>query len=110
MKTVGKRMQQSLSDRIFYIIATVIAVGFSTGSTILKNVWIGVQPSIIAASSREIGIALIKPANMNTDSPAPNPTYTKIIPTGFPRFNVSVTLDSVNITIWNGTIIANTNR
>ena len=26
MKTVGKRMQQSLSDRIFYIIATVIAV------------------------------------------------------------------------------------
>ena len=38
-----------------------------------KNIFGGLQPSIIAASSIDFGIALIKPENINTESPAPNP-------------------------------------
>ena len=54
-------------------IATVTQVGFITGRTTLKNVWIGVQPSIMAASSISIGMDFTKPLNINTASPAPYP-------------------------------------
>ena len=53
---------------------------------------------------------LQNPVNMNTDRPAPNPKYTKTIPTGFPNFSMFAIFESVNITIWNGTIIENRQR
>ena len=87
-----------------------MAVGFRIGITIWKNVWIGVHPSIMAASSISNGILFTKPQNINTESPAPNPRYKKIIPTGLFSFNISASLDMVNMTIWNGTTIENTNR
>ena len=40
-------------------------------------------------------------------SPAPKPRYTIIIPTGFDKCRIFANFDSVNITIWKGTIIEN---
>ena len=53
--------------------AVEIIVGFKIGQTTLKKIWIGLQPSIIAASSIAIGMDFTKPVNMNTASPAPKP-------------------------------------
>ena len=48
-------------------------VGFKMGRTTRKKVWMGLQPSIMAASSMVMGMDFIKPQNMNTASPAPKP-------------------------------------
>ena len=88
----------------------VIDIGFNKGNTIKKNVCIGLHPSIIAASSISIGIDLTNPLNINTESPDPNPRYIIIIPRGLSKFNILAILLIVNITIWNGTIIENTNK
>ena len=52
---------------------TEIMVGLSIGRTTEKNVRIGPQPSIAAASSISIGIDLTKPTNMKIARPAPKP-------------------------------------
>ena len=78
---------------------TVIAIGFSNGKTIKKNVFTGVHPSIIAASSISIGIDLTKPLNIKTDNPEPNPRYITIIPIGLSKLNIFATLLIGNITI-----------
>ena len=54
-------------------IAVEIIVGFKIGQTTLKKIWMGLQPSIIAASSISTGMLFIKPVNMNTARPAPKP-------------------------------------
>jgi len=53
--------------------ATEIMVGLKMGNTMRKYVWMGLQPSIMAASSISSGMLLTKPQNMNTASPAPKP-------------------------------------
>ena len=75
------------------------------GNTTWKKVWIGVQPSIMAASSISNGMLFTNPQNINTASPAPNPRYTNIIPIGLLKCIMFASLDNGNITIWNGTIM-----
>ena len=104
----GRR--KSFQIHIASRIPTEMNVGFIIGTTTQKNVRSGEQPSIIAASSISREIPFTKPVNMNTASPAPNPRYTKMIPTGFPRCNIFDSLDNVNITIWKGTIMENRQR
>ena len=53
--------------------ATEIMVGLKMGNTMRKYVWMGLQPSIMAASSISMGTLFIKPVNMNTARPAPKP-------------------------------------
>ena len=53
--------------------AVEIMVGFRMGNTTLKKIWMGLQPSIMAASSISMGTLFIKPVNMNTARPAPKP-------------------------------------
>ena len=89
--------------------ATVMAVGFKIGITTPKKVCKGLQPSIMAASSMSSGIDLMNPQNMNTDRPEPNPRYSNTIPGGLFRWVILASLDIVNITIWKGTIMENTN-
>ena len=67
----GRR--KSFQIHIASSIPTDIRVGFIIGTTTLKNVLIGLQPSIIAASSTSIGIDFTNPQNINTARPAPNP-------------------------------------
>ena len=43
------------------------------GKITKKKIWIGLQPSIEAASSISKGSPFIKPVNINTANPAPNP-------------------------------------
>ena len=87
-----------------------MSVGFSIGRTTEKNVRIGPQPSIAAASSISRGKPFTKPANMNIASPAPNPRYTTGIVQGVFSFRLSAVNVSVNITIWKGTIMLNRQR
>ena len=67
-------------------------------------------PSIIADSSNDCGMPLITPVKMNTARPAPNPKYIMHKPHGVLSFSVSASFESVNITIWNGTIMLNRNN
>ena len=53
--------------------AVEIMVGLRMGKTTLKKIWIGLQPSIMAASSISMGTLFMKPVNMNTARPAPKP-------------------------------------
>ena len=53
--------------------AVEIMVGFRMGKTTLKKIWMGLQPSIMAASSISMGMLFMKPVNMNTARPAPKP-------------------------------------
>ena len=55
---------------------TETMVGLRMGKTTEKKVRMGLQPSIMAASSISMGMDFIKPANMNTARPAPKPRYT----------------------------------
>ena len=80
------------------------------GSTTSKKVWIGVQPSIMAASSISRGMDFTKPVNMNTDNPAPNPRYTIISPQGVFSLSMFTIFDKGNMTIWKGTIMENRHR
>ena len=66
-------------------------------------------PSIIADSSNDCGMPLTTPVKMNTAEPAPNPKYTMHKPHGVLSFSISASFESVNITIWNGTIMLNRN-
>ena len=50
----------------------------------------------------------MKPEKIKTDSPAPNPRYSKIMPTGLARCSESAIFTVGNITIWKGTTIENT--
>ena len=76
----------------------------------IKNVLIGPHPSIAAASSISSGKPFINPVNINTAIPAPNPKYIIGIDQGVLSPNESAVFDNVNITIWNGTTIENTNK
>ena len=67
-------------------------------------------PSIAAASSISRGKPFTNPENMNTARPAPNPKYTTGISHGVLSLSLSAVPESVNITIWKGTIIENTQR
>ena len=88
-------------------IATVTQVGFITGRTTLKNVWIGVQPSIMAASSISIGMDFYKTAEHKYRKSC---SISKINDNQSPRsiqFQDVCDLERVNITIWNGTTMEN---
>ena len=50
-----------------------IMVGLRMGKTTLKKIWMGLQPSIMAASSISMGTLFMKPVNMKTARPAPKP-------------------------------------
>lgn len=63
-----------------------------------------------AASSISSGSAFTNPVNMNTARPAPKPRYTMGIVQGVFSFSVSAVFASVNITIWKGTTMENTQR
>ena len=89
-------------------IATVMAVGLSMGNTTRKKVWRGLHPSIVAASSISSGTPLTNPVNMNTESPAPKPRYTRTIPATLSNASVVTMKVIVYMTIWNGTIMLNT--
>ena len=52
---------------------TEIIVGFSMGTTTVKKVRTGPQPSMAAASSISSGMDLTKPTNMKIARPAPKP-------------------------------------
>ncbi len=91
-------------------IPTEIIVGRSIGNTTEKYVLIGPQPSMAAASSISSGIDFTKPTNMNMARPAPKPRYTIGIVQGVFRWSLSAVLDSVYMTIWNGTTIEKTQR
>src|SRR5690606_10482531 len=90
-------------------IATVIAIGFRLGKITLKNISIGPPPSIITASSISSGIDFTKPLNKNTERPEPKPRYISKSPTGLSNPRTFAVFVIVNITIWNGTTIENTN-
>ena len=62
----------------------------------------------MAASSISSGIAFTNPQNRNTACPAPNPRYRRTRPYMEFKYKSLAVLDMVNITIWNGTIMANT--
>ena len=53
--------------------AVEIMVGLRMGKTTLKKIWMGLQPSIMAASSISMGTLFMKPVNMKTARPAPKP-------------------------------------
>ena len=46
---------------------------FRTCLLYTSKIWMGLQPSIMAASSISMGTLFIKPVNMNTARPAPKP-------------------------------------
>ena len=87
-----------------------MSVGLSMGSTTEKNVRSGPQPSIAAASSISSGMLLTKPENINNASPAPKPRYITGIVHGAFSFSVSAAFARLNMTIWKGTIMENTQR
>ena len=64
----------------------------------------------MAASSISSGMLFTKPANMNTDRPAPNPVYNTAMPTGLVKCSVSAIFTVGNMTIWNGMTMENTNK
>ena len=73
----GRR--KSFQNAMEFRITIVEMMGFRSGSTILKNVWERVQPSIQAASSSAMGtFPLMNPWNMNTDMAMENPVCIKI--------------------------------
>ena len=51
----------------------IIYLGLRMGKTTLKKIWMGLQPSIMAASSISMGTLFMKPVNMKTARPAPKP-------------------------------------
>lgn len=65
--------RERLAGQVDYFKAVEIMVGFRMGNTTLKKIWMGLQPSIMAASSISMGTLFIKPVNMNTARPAPKP-------------------------------------
>ena len=89
---------------------TEMNVGFIMGSTTRKKVRSGPQPSMTAASSISSGMDFTKPENMNTARPAPKPRYTTGMVHGVSRCSLLAVRDRVNITIWNGTTMENTQR
>ncbi|CCX41944.1 unknown [Clostridium sp. CAG:1024] len=89
---------------------TEISVGRSIGNTTEKNVRTGPQPSMAAASSISSGSDLTNPVNMKMARPAPKPRYTIGMVQGVLSFSVSAVFASVNMTIWNGTTMENTQR
>ena len=90
--------------------ATDTMDGFMIGTTIWKKIRGTEAPSIMADSSSDSGMPLTTPVKMNTARPAPKPRYTKHRPHGVLSFNISASLERVNMTIWNGTIMLNRNN
>ena len=68
------RVKNTFTSVFYYLCLFSMIVPFQMVMFPLsKKVWMGVQPSIMAASSISRGIDFTKPVNINTESPAPNP-------------------------------------
>ena len=109
MSNVRYGSRKSFQIHIVCRIATEIRLGRMIGSTIWKKILGTDAPSIIADSSSSDGMPLTTPVKMNTAKPAPKPRYTIHRPHGVFRPIMSASLESVNMTIWNGTIMLNRN-
>jgi hypothetical protein len=65
--------KKSFHIHIVSRIETEISVGFIIGKMIPKNVLIGPEPSMLAASSISLGMLFTNPENINTARPVPKP-------------------------------------
>ena len=109
MSRVRYGSRKSFQIHIACRIATEITEGRMIGNTIWKKMRGTLAPSIIADSSNSWGMPLTTPVKMNTAKPAPKPRYTIHKPHGVFNPSMSAIFESVNITIWNGTIMLNRN-
>ncbi len=77
-------------------------IGFNKGKMININNWILLHPSKYPASSREIGIPLIKPWNKKVDKLTPKPAYIKINPPTLSNPRKDINFTNGNIKDWKG--------